>query len=592
VKLSIEQMRKELAQKPMSAKGRAAAGQLAANMIKKQPQVKASEALGQLMEKGYKKTTTTQADRTRVGGGNIGGAAFPAISAADPAYEGKVWGVQDPGTAARLTNLTDPETAWTTMLGSADQLKTNPIVFDKLRRAFLAAKKEGRMTPELADKFNHNLRITFGEGADIHDPKIFDAADTFKKRAALADLMMGQGLPPPKGGVPMGGELRGGAIFHPTEILKEETERSLMHPKYGGKSPTYSLGPRLFSLSGTHEQRPDLHPGFPTLLHGEDLGYNMGPVPTEVYLPDWHKRFKQMMKNTSRKAPAGYYDLALGIEGEGLPSQKLHDDYIRHLIREGYAEGGEVEHYADGGSVEPDKDTMLASLMLRKTPDSINIKDVGVNEAPDLPIKAFVSPNGGSSEGLPIGGVDFQPLTPGNQMMPQQPGNPPQPGIPSPQSMGTPPMGTPPGAPPQPGQPQSNILSLTPQGQAMQAMRPQAMPQRPGPTMPKMAEGGQPPVEEMRKAITNKIKISKTAPRTWAGTGFGDKGASYGIESHPHLMVIRESHGWTARDPNTKQKWFGEDKNELENELNKHFDSNKMKRGGSTHDIHMTERKL
>jgi len=96
----------------------------------------------------------------------------------------------------------------------------------------------------------------------------------------------------------------------------------------------------------------------------------------------------------------------------------------------------------------------------------------------------------------------------------------------------------------------------------------------------------------MRKAITNKIKISKTAPRTWAGTGFGDKGASYGIESHPHLMVIRESHGWTARDPNTKQKWFGEDKNELENELNKHFDSNKMKRGGSTNDIQLTERKL
>jgi hypothetical protein len=51
--------------------------------------------------------------------------------------------------------------------------------------------------------------------------------------------------------------------------------------------------------------------------------------------------------------------------------------------------------------------------------------------------------------------------------------------------MGMPLMGPPPG-------PQSNILAMTRQGQAMQAMRPnpQAMPQRPGPTGPRMARGG------------------------------------------------------------------------------------------------------
>ena len=153
---------------------------------------------------------------------------------------------------------------------------------------------------------------------------------------------------------------------------------------------------------------------------------------------------------------------------------------------------------ADGGAVEPDKDTMLASLMLRKAPNLMNIKDVGVNEAPDLPIKAFVSPNGGSGAGLPIGGVDFQPLTPGNQMMPMQPGQPqgglpPPPGQPPmPPQGGMPPPGAPGAPPPKPGQPQSNILALTPQGQAMQAMRPnpQAMPQRPGPAGPRMARGG------------------------------------------------------------------------------------------------------
>jgi hypothetical protein len=476
-------MRQEL-----NAAGRAAAGQAGANLIKRQPQVKASEALGQAMEKGFKKTTTTQADRTKVGGGNIGGGAFSAISEAHPDYEGKVWGVMDSGTASRLTNLTDPETAWTTMLGSATQLKTNPIVFGKLRRAFLSAMKEGKMTPELLAKFNHNLALTFGQGADIRDPKIWDAVNTLEKRAAMADFMMGRGIATKKGGVAMGGEKSGkGVIFRPTDILKGETERSLMHEEHGGDVPTFAAGPRLFSLSGTYEQRPDLHPGFPTLLHGKDLGYNVKPTPTEVYLPDWHAKFKAdnptryFPHKSHAQAGPGYYDLALGVKGEGLPSQALNDPYIRHLIREGYAEGGEVS-----------QDEMLAHTILRKAiggpsdgagMDPMQYKaaggairpatatHVGVDEAPAMPVKLYLPPGQG---GMPVGGVDFQPEQPGQQMMPGQGGAP------------MPPPGGPQGpAPtPPPGGPQSNILQMTPQGQAMSAMR--ATP----PAMPKMAKGG------------------------------------------------------------------------------------------------------
>jgi hypothetical protein len=324
----------------VKAAERAAAGKKAAELIKSQPQIKASEALGQAMEKGFKKTTTTQADRTRVGGGNIGGAPFSAISEADPAYAGKVWGVMDEGTAARLKNLTTPDTAWTTMLGSANQLKTNPIVFDKLKKGFLESMKAGNLTPELEAKINHNLALTFGEGAQIRDPNIWKQADTFEKRAALADLMMGQGIPPSKGGVPLGGEKSGkGVIFKPTDILKRETEPGLLHPKHGGNAPTFAAGPRLFSMDPVSEFRPDLHPGFPTMIGGKDLGVNMNPTPTEVYLPEWHRNFKKA--NPDRKGP-GYYDLALGVEGEGLPSQKIDDEYIRHLLREGYKKGGRV----------------------------------------------------------------------------------------------------------------------------------------------------------------------------------------------------------------------------------------------------------
>jgi hypothetical protein len=325
----------------MDAAGRAAAGREAAKYIKSQSQVKPSEAFGQLMEKGFKKTATTQADRTKVGGGNIGGASFSALSAVDPNYAGKVWGVGEATTAARLANLSTPETAWTTMLGSATQLKTNPIVFDKLKREFKAAMKEGKLSPELETKINKNLALTFGEGADIRDPGIWKQADTFEKRAALADIMMGQGIPPSKGGVALGGEKSGkGVIFRPTDILKAETEPGLLHPEHGGDVPTFAAGPRLFSLEKEFMYRPDLHPGFPVLMKGEDLGYSVTPTPTEVFLPDWHRRFKEM--NPERQGP-GYYDLALGVKGEGLPSQELSDAYIRHLLREGFKAGGTVK---------------------------------------------------------------------------------------------------------------------------------------------------------------------------------------------------------------------------------------------------------
>jgi hypothetical protein len=268
----------------------------------------------------------------------------------------------DANTAKRLTNLTSPDTLWTTMLGSADQLKTNPVVFDSLESQFRDAMAAGLLKPDLEGKINQNLRLFLGEGADIRDPEIWKALDTFEKRASMADIMMGKGEPPSKGGVPLGGEKSGkGVIFNPSETLIEETELGLLHPEHGGYVPTYALGPRLFTLDGGTTYRPDLHPGFPTLLTGEDRGVNMIPTPTEVFLPDWHQHFKNTVAKQNaekvlegkkpRTAPAGYYDLALGLKGEGLPSQDLTDDYIRHLIREGYAEGGEV-HMDKGGSVK------------------------------------------------------------------------------------------------------------------------------------------------------------------------------------------------------------------------------------------------
>ena len=387
----------------LTASQRAEAGRKAAELIKSQEQVKASEALGQLMEKGFKRTTTTQADRTRVGGGNIGGAPFPAISEADPAYKGKVWGVMDEGTAARLKNLTTDDTAWTTMLGSANQLKTNPIVFDKLKRGFITSMKQGNLSPELAGKINHNLALTFGEGADIRDPKIWRQADTFEKRAALADVMMGQGTAPSKGGIAIGGEKSGkGVIFKPTDILKRETEPSLLHTEHGGDVPTFAAGPRLFRINKESVYDPSLHPGFPTLLTGEDLKINMKPTPTEVYLRDWHAKFKK--DNPERKSP-GYYDLALGVKGEGLPSQELNDEYIRHLLREGFKKGGKVDIQAS--------DRRLAQAIEKRMAKggSVDIK------ASDARLQAAIDARMGMAKGGEVGFKKIEFMADGGKLV-------------------------------------------------------------------------------------------------------------------------------------------------------------------------------
>jgi hypothetical protein len=323
-----------------TAADRAEAGRQAAALIRSQDQIKASEALGRLMEQGFRRTATTQADRTIVGDGNIGGPNFPVLGMVDPEYAGRSWGVMAQSPATTLIRQSSPETAWTTMLGSADQLKSNQLVFDDLQDAFVSSMRQGNLTPELESKYNQNLRLLFGEDADIRDPEIWSRANTFAKRSAFADILLGKGL---------GGEKSGrGVIFNPSEILKRQTEPSLLHPSQGGTVPTYSLGPRMFTIEDSVDYRPDLHPGFPMLLKGRDLGLNVIPTPTEIYLPDWHRNFREVMaqKTPPRKAPAGRYDLASGLKGQGLPSQDLTDDYIRHLIREGFAKGG-LANYKD-----------------------------------------------------------------------------------------------------------------------------------------------------------------------------------------------------------------------------------------------------
>jgi hypothetical protein len=169
-----------------------------------------------------------------------------------------------------------------------------------------------------------------------------------------------------------------------------------------------------------------------------------------------------------------------------------------------YAEGG-IIHKAEGGNVQPSLAQMKMALAQKS--NSVDLKSVGVNEAPNMFPKHFFpadvsdiglpSPGGvATPRGMPIGGIDMSTQQDGQQLMPNQPMQPQAPG--QPPEAG----GLPPGAPANPGDPgnpagqappMGNMLSMTPQGQAMSAMRPQGL-----------AEGGQPSVEAMKSEMAAK----------------------------------------------------------------------------------------
>ena len=212
---------------------------------------------------------------------------------------------------------------------------------------------------------------------------------------------------------------------------------------------------------------------------GEALGHAPELAPLDIQFPDasaYIRREYEPKDFTGTMQKVFPHQI---VDPQHLDQMSKYYEMLRKT--RGFADGGEVKH-------EANQDEMMAHVMLSKgKPALISLKSIGADEAPNMPIKEYVSPGGG--KGLPVGGVDFQPENPGQQMMPGQP-----PGAPPP----------PPGAPPQGGPapqgapsplsapgplaaaaqgPQSNILNMTRQGQAMQAMRAT-------PPMPRMAMGG------------------------------------------------------------------------------------------------------
>jgi hypothetical protein len=169
------------------------------------------------------------------------------------------------------------------------------------------------------------------------------------------------------------------------------------------------------------------------------------------------------------------------------PHQVVDDRYL-NMMNDYYTKLRAVRGYAEGGKAEPDLDEMRLANTLRKPKKALDIRSVGVDEAPDMAVKTYVSPGLGKATTLPIGGVDFAPMMPGQQLAPGAgtPGQPQPPQQGGPGGPGEAPPAGPPGSEvpmggPAPGvapvgqspqTPQSNILAMTRQGQALRALTP------------------------------------------------------------------------------------------------------------------------
>jgi len=290
--------------------------------------MRASEALGKSEGLFLR---PTQADRTRVGEGYLGGPGFSGLQLTDPAYRdaAAAWAVKNKGAAKTIVNankMNEGKNVWSTMLGSPTQHHSNQMVFDTLHHDFMDKVAEGKLSPELREKINDKLASAvtkkgepvFPSDVDIASPEFKDLANTFDRRSIAATLMSGQTV----------GGKKGMIIDYPGH-MKAASDPGLID------APTGAIGNRLFTMSNEVMTRPDLHPAFPTVLAGEDLGMNYTPVPRNIMLPDYYKEF-----NTRKGRDPGVMDLTRGY----APSQQLSEEFLTSLQKQGYKKGGAVKH--------------------------------------------------------------------------------------------------------------------------------------------------------------------------------------------------------------------------------------------------------
>jgi hypothetical protein len=295
------------------------------SVAKKAPRM--SEALNPHIGK---RLYITQADRTALDydQGLLGGPGYVELAGIDPKYKDIAWAVQSPGVAKTLVGsmARNPEEAvFANLIGSPEQHRSNKVVFDRIMDRFEKAVQEDKLTPELHQTINKRLanmkdpktgKSFFPEDVDILSPEFNQHAQTFHQRAYIADILAGKGV----------GGKKGSIIDYP-QVIKETTDPLLLEAKTG------DIGDRLFSLSGNIQERPELHPAFHYSLSGKKESEAFAPAPQGIVLKNFTKDFTER----TGRLPT-YYDLTRGY----APSEKVTDEMLERMYKEGYAGGGKV----------------------------------------------------------------------------------------------------------------------------------------------------------------------------------------------------------------------------------------------------------
>jgi hypothetical protein len=309
------------------------------------PTMRMSEALGNAGAEG-KTLNFTEADRSRVFGPNRGGVGFSGLQHYSLPHKkaNTVWGFGNTAMAEKKIRQNDPENSlWTTFVGSPTQHKSNSVVIGDAIKKFQDSVKKGVVPPEQIMLMNKRLNeITdpktgakiFEDGFDLTDPAALNVANTFSRRAAVGDVMLGLGVKGPMTRVDFKKEFPNTKFTDGSDIeniLRRETDPDLVN------AGTYDVGNGLFVLDGKIIQRPDLNEAFPVQVTGTDLGMKYELVPPDKAMRDFYKAREGRKDKNDKPSPVTYYDLA-----RAEPSQFVDEDYLTFLQKEGHKKGGAV----------------------------------------------------------------------------------------------------------------------------------------------------------------------------------------------------------------------------------------------------------
>jgi hypothetical protein len=304
-----------------------------------------SEALGNVGAEG-KTLNFTEADRSRVFGSNRGGVGFSGLQHYSLPHKNAntVWGFGNKTTAEKKVKQNDPEKSiWTTFVGSPNQHKSNTVVLKDAIKEFQNAVKAGNVPAGQIKLMNDRIRaatddktgvLLFDDAFDLTDPSALGAANSFARRSAVGDVLLGEGVK---------GEMRRKAFKEENKgetwkdsgqmdsILRRETDPDLID------AGTYDVGNRFFVMDGKIIERPDLNEAFPLQVTGTDLGIKYQLVPPNKAMRDFYKSREGRKDKNDRPSPVNYYDLS-----RAEPSQFVDEGYLTFLQKEGYKKGGAV----------------------------------------------------------------------------------------------------------------------------------------------------------------------------------------------------------------------------------------------------------